>query len=110
MTTTSDDRREVAARLRERECGWRKMGTHVSVSPDMPVTQFEDIAGLLGFNGGWILNADIFARLAALIDPTCHLLPARDGGFGCDRCYTGFSGMKKKPGYSPECGARVVER
>ena len=51
---------------------------------------------------------DAVDLLADLIDPTCHLYPSRDGGFGCDRCYTGFPGMKKKPGYCPACGARVV--
>lgn len=65
---TSDERREVAARLRERERGWRKMGTHVRVMPDMPATQFEDIAALLGFSG-WVLDADVFARLAGIIEP-----------------------------------------
>ena len=48
--------------------------------------------------------------LADLIDPTCHLLPSDDGGFGCDRCYTWFPSMDTKPNYCPHCGARVTER
>ena len=51
----------------------------------------------------------VFARIADLIDPTCHLLPSSDGGFGCDRCYTWFPSMKEKPRFCPECGARVVD-
>lgn len=46
--------------------------------------------------------------LADLIDPTCHLWPLYDGGFGCDRCFTGFLDMKAKTSYCPACGARVV--
>lgn len=52
---------------------------------------------------------DSMRRLADLIDPTCHLLPSLDGGFGCDRCYTWFPSMKEKTNYCPECGARVVD-
>lgn len=52
---------------------------------------------------------DGMRRLADLIDPTCHLLPSPDGGFGCDRCYTWFPSMKEKPHHCPECGARVVD-
>ena len=51
---------------------------------------------------------DSMRRLADLIDPTCHLLPSSDGGFGCDRCFTWFPSMKDKPNFCPECGARVV--
>lgn len=112
---SNEERREVAERLREREHGWRKMGTHISVIPDMPATQFEDIAALLGFNG-WILDADIFARLADLIDPTCEMEDAGDvpasvkdnlSTFFCSECgapvYNDMS-----PSYCPYCGARVV--
>lgn len=52
---------------------------------------------------------DSMRRLADLIDPTCHLGPAHFGGFGCDRCFTWFPDMKKKPVYCPACGARVVD-
>lgn len=50
----------------------------------------------------------VHKRLADLIDPTCHLLPLSDGGFGCDRCYTWFPSMDTKPNFCPSCGARVV--
>lgn len=53
--------------------------------------------------------ADVSMRVADLIDPTCHLLPLFDGGYGCDRCYTGFPSMKKKTNYCPECGGYVQE-
>ncbi|SDR69081.1 hypothetical protein [Parafannyhessea umbonata] len=51
----------------------------------------------------------VFARLADLIDPTCHLGPAHFGGFGCDRCFTWFPDMKKRTSHCPECGAMVVD-
>lgn len=53
---------------------------------------------------------DSMRRLADRIDPTCHLLPSSDGGYGCDRCYTWFPSMKEKTNYCPHCGARVIER
>lgn len=115
--TTSEERHEVAERLRKRECGWRKVGTHVSVRPDMPATQFEEIAGLMGFNG-WILNADIFARLADLIDPTCRVSfvePTEDEvgltvgwEFNLTCGHTAEMPWNAAPAYCPDCGARVV--
>ena len=113
--TTSDERHEVAERLRKRECGWRKIGTHVSVRPDMPATQFEEISGLMGFNG-WILNADIFARLADLIDPTCRMTDScwddgeRTWGCICSACGAHIRyGRARSLDYCPKCGARVTD-
>ena len=111
MTPTSDERRKVASALR-------------GDPNDTLIPQSRD-----GFEGMtyreaafrfWNMcrrvrdaaNVDIAysttSVLADLIDPTCHLLPSHDGGFGCDRCYTWFPSMKEKTNYCPECGARLV--
>lgn len=91
MATISDERREVAARLRKTR----------------GIMAFVDALGI-DEDSDWCW-ADVSMRVADLIDPTCHLLPLFDGGYGCDRCYTGFPSMKKKTNYCPECGARVVD-
>lgn len=97
MTTTSKKRREVAEMLREQ--AYEGYGINL-----------ESMLYALGLdsNDEERGDEDVFEMLADLIDPTCHLYPSRDGGFGCDRCYTWFTGMKKKPDYCPACGARVV--
>lgn len=82
-----------------------------------PFDVYEDVGRT--FINGTLLGMQVCARdetglrkgmrrLADLIDPTCHLLPSHDGGFGCDRCYTWFPSMKEKTNYCPECGARLV--
>ena len=82
-----------------------------------PFDVYEDVGRT--FINGTLLGMQVCARdetglrkgmrrLADLIDPTCHLLPSHDGGFGCDRCYTWFPSMKEKPRFCPECGARLV--
>lgn len=89
---TSDERIVVAESLRH---AWG-------------IGEFVDVLGVNN-DSGWTWN-DVNKRVADLIDPTCHLLPSHDGGFGCDRCYTWFPSMTEKSRYCPECGARVVER
>lgn len=123
---SNEERREVAERLMERERGWRKMGTHLNVMPDMPATQFEDVAALLGFSG-LVLDADVFARLVELIDrPTCRNIYAEtekvggcENGFKCSECGECVSIAKEipcsgacapyLPSYCPNCGREVVE-
>lgn len=97
----------------ERERGWRKMGTHLNVVPDMPATQFEDVAALLGFSG-LVLDADVFARLVELIDrPTCRNIGGEEGtnrenyDFFCSAC--GYAGCFAEPNFCPNCGAEVIE-
>ena len=93
MTLTSEERREVAARLRK------------AADSDewLDLTIENAIFGVFGE-----VRRPAADTLADLIDPTCHLLPSYDGGFGCDRCYTWFPSMKGKPRFCPERGARVV--
>lgn len=109
---TSDERREVAARLRDEAGGFRRLEKEWGHEPtidlgDVPAV-FQDVAHFAGLDGT-VRTCVLFDRLADLIDPTCHLLPSSDGGFGCDRCYTWFPSMKEKPRFCPECGARVVD-
>lgn len=101
MKPTSDTRCEVAEELRD------LVSEHSAV-------QCDAVAHVLGLKyevHGCIaaFNREDVTALADLIDPTCHMCPAHAGGFGCDRCYTWFPDMKKKPVYCPACGARVVD-
>lgn len=56
--------------------------------------------------------ANLFSRLADLIDPTCHDFGGEEGtngesyDFACSAC--GWCGDVTKPNYCPHCGARVV--
>lgn len=108
---TSDERREVAWRLR----------TEVSEGECIDYAVCRIINDVLGVNGAW---GDKAARiLADLIDPTCHVSdeevthqPTLDAMavhvYTCDRCnspfYMGDVCMHPKPLYCPYCGARVV--
>ena len=47
--------------------------------------------------------------LADLIDPTCHIITTDRAIFGCDRCHTVMLGMRAKPNFCPNCGARLVD-
>lgn len=93
MTPTSDERREVAEKLRH--------ASHTDANLDVTIA-----IAILDTIGE--VHRPIAAVVADLIDPTCHLWPLYDGGFGCDRCFTGFPDMKAKTSYCPACGARVV--
>lgn len=90
---TSDERREVAEKLRH--------ASHTDANLDVTIA-----IAILETIGE--VHRPIAAVVADLIDPTCHLWPLYDGGFGCDRCFTGFHEMKAKTSYCPACGARVV--
>lgn len=101
MTLTSDERREVAARLRKTR-GIMAFVDALGIDPD----------------GDWCWT-DVSRRVADLIDPTCEVssvetyddeLGQLDGwefhltcGHSVKRPYY------EAPSYCPECGARVVE-
>ena len=74
----SDERREVAERLRKTKAECESRGYPWMV---------EDLLQALGYETYEDGEDGIFDRLADLIDPTCHLEPPR---------------------YCGECGARVV--
>ena len=106
MTPTSDERREIARRLRADAKTKSNSADYLWNRLEIAVNgwRFGDC-----IDESYVFYNDVLSRLADLIDPTCHLLPSSDGGFGCDRCYTWFPSMKEKPRFCPECGARVVE-
>lgn len=98
---TSDERREVAARLRKTR-GIMAFVDALGIDPD----------------GDWCWT-DVSRRVADLIDPTCHLVGTTlqtwtDGtrafyhelscGHTCETVWA------KPPAFCNECGARVVER
>lgn len=97
----SDERREVAARLRKAR----------------EIMAFVDALGI-DPDGDWCWT-DVSRRVADLIDPTCHLVGTTlqtwtDGthafyhelscGHTCETVWA------KPPAFCNECGARVVER
>lgn len=100
---TSDERREVAWRLRSE--------VSEDESLDYPVCRIID--DVLGVNGAW---GDKAARiLADLIDPTCHIgyddwasRQCMGTMLSCDRCGNAFPVINGPYQYCPCCGARVV--
>lgn len=112
---TSEERREVAARLRESR-------EYISGLPYVSLEQnafntFERILECVGYERG-----NIFDCLSDLIEPTCrNTLPQNWGTFECSECGAQFevssvfmteSGNDDSetiiPNYCPECGARVM--
>ncbi|MDY3901138.1 MAG: hypothetical protein SOZ36_05620 [Atopobiaceae bacterium] len=109
MAPTSDERREVAATLRDakRKCDERGY-------PWMT----DDLCLAIGYEHDYEADNGIFDRLADLIDPTCHrerkhvvvddyrrdtlILPV------CSACGFVFDKRMPKPNFCPECGARLV--
>ena len=91
---TSDERREVAERLRK-HAGWL-------VLLGEPIGE-DELDGNCENTG---LGADY---LADLIDPTCHVVPFDEESMRlphCSRC--GQPILKPWPNHCPNCGARVV--
>ena len=105
---TSDERREVAERLRE----------DASCSENSPREVVESYLGI-EYDGSDVMEesytSESLLRLADLIDPTCHLVMVED----CDGDLTevhdccgdkhtrdAFTGRVLP--YCPDCGARVV--
>lgn len=103
MTFTSDERREVAARLRQ--------ASHTDANLDVTIA-----IAILDTIGE--VQRPIAAVLADLIDPTCHLVGTTlqtwtDGtrafyhelscGHTCETVWA------KPPAFCNECGARVVD-
>lgn len=104
---TSDERREVAERLRQ-------------MADAHDATEASRVARALGLEYkvyGTVVafdSADI-RNLADLIDPTCHIAPddwASQQCMGpmlsCDRCQAAFPEINSPYVYCPHCGARVL--
>ena len=101
MSKISDERREVAATLRDakRKCDGRGY-------PWMT----DDLCLAIGYEHDYEADNGIFDRLADLIDPTCHnASPQAWGTFECSECgaQTWYQSIETRPRYCPDCGARV---
>lgn len=99
MTPTSDERREVAERLRvyshDFDFGDSNPFWYVAKSA------FGDVDVHTYYS--------VFARLADLIDPTCEVVPFDEESMRlphCSKC--GQPMLKPWPNFCPNCGARVV--
>lgn len=106
---TSDERREVACRLR----------TEVSEGECIDYAVFRIINDVLGVNGAW--GAKAARILADLIDPTCRNVSGCKDTFECSKCrckvelitevcneYGEPFHVPLVPSYCPNCRARVV--
>lgn len=103
MTPTSDERREVAERMRREG----RALTAIDMGVELASLTLDDAIGI-EHNATW---EECFDRLADLIDPTCEI--ARDNRFAsdfdyiCKACGEHFSTCGE-PRYCPHCGSRVV--
>lgn len=116
MAPTSDERREVAARLREMT---REHGAVQCDAVAHALGLEYEVHGCIAAFGG----RDV-AALADLIDPTCEVMEVPDNdefmirvvsGFMCKRCgheaivERNCDGSAEPPNYCPHCGARVTD-
>ena len=117
---TDEDRREVAAKLRELVADWFDDGEFYDRG------EVEDVLGLATDDGAWYEAAGV-RRLADLIEPeerTCRNIANKaDREFGnpfvCSECgadphdaesyYCGFSSGEYDWRFCPNCGARVIQ-
>ena len=104
---TSDERREVAARMRN---DGRALDA-IDAPLELASLTLDDALGIDHMRS-W---CDVFDRLADLIYPTCHIAPddwASEQCMGpmlsCDRCGAAFPPINDDYRYCPSCGARVV--
>lgn len=103
----SDERREIAARLRDDDHGYE--------------TEYDFLVHVLGMpreNHGQCDWSKVHKRLADLIDPTCEVVgtTSEEGLYGptifhhelsCG--HTCDTGWHEPPRYCDECGARIVD-
>lgn len=89
---TSDERREVAARLRKTH-GIMAFVEALGIDPD----------------SDWCWT-DVSRRVADLIDPTCHVVPFDEESMRltlCSKC--GQPMLKPWPKFCPNCSARITD-
>lgn len=102
MTPTSDERREVAERLRENAS---KHGVTLDYLGSTQVASWWLLLHTIGCNSNEQEAA--FRMLADFIDPTCHVVPFDENRLShCSSC--GHPILKPWPNFCPCCGARVV--
>ena len=95
---TSDERHEVAARLRDDNHGY---GTEYDF--------FLHALGMSREGRGPCDWAKVHKRLADLINPTCRVVPFDEESMRLPRCSRcGQPMLKPWPNFCPNCGARVT--
>lgn len=109
---TSEERREVAARLRRQ---LKYMRENDSYREDVDIlgcgnTAYRNIAWAVDENSNWEkgLYVHIVERLADLIDPTCHVDVNKHGRAYCTNCGCDDWCLADGSHFCPNCGARVV--
>lgn len=105
---TNDERRQVAARLRNALLteGASKYAIEHDCEEHYAIAEvvFSNLRRLLGFDENYSVHA-VANRLADLIEPeerTCRVVEGK-----CDAC--GFKPVIFASNYCPNCGARVIE-
>lgn len=100
--SSSDERREVAARLRNEG---RALDA-IDATTEIASLTLDDALGI-DHMSGW---CDVFNRLANLIDPTCRVVIPNemDGECFCSECGA-LLGEYGYTAYCPSCGARCVD-
>ncbi|WP_158571408.1 hypothetical protein [Olsenella sp. AM39-30AC] len=122
MTPTSEDRRDVAARLRHEADGFRRLENELgqlTIDLGEVTAVFQDVAHFAGLDGT-VRTCVLLDRLADLIDPTCHVIPGeeavaelKDGTrltgvpLSCGHVVFGVS-AKDMPKFCCECGSRIT--
>ena len=107
MTSAGEERREVAARLRENA---GKRGVTLDYLGSTQVASWWLLLHTIDCNSNEQEVA--FHMLADLIDPTCHDFGGEEGtngegyDFACSAC--GYVCDLAEPRFCPNCGARVV--
>ena len=126
MAPTSEERREVAERLRDEAGGFRRLEKEWGHEPTIDLGDvtavFQDVAHFAGLDGT-VRTCVLLDRLADLIDPTCKNkadelnrmapLEMRTDNFICSACGETFCADPDGVNfpidwaYCPNCGARV---
>lgn len=120
MAPTSDERREVAERLRAYPLELAK-AEHKGKDPlQLPADVMYDLMDIAGVGEDF---DSLLPSLADLIDPTCEAMEVPDNdefmvrvvsGFVCKRCgheaivERNCDGSAEPPRFCPHCGARVT--
>lgn len=112
MAPTSDERREVAERLRDEADGFRRLENELgqlTIDLGEVTAVFQDVAHFAGLDGT-VRTCVLLDRIADLIDPTCEAAYdnpfASDFNYRCMACGEHFSTCGE-PKYCPGCGGRI---
>lgn len=100
MTPTSEERREIARRLRAAAKTKSNSADYLWKRLEIAVNgwRFGD-----GIDESYVFDNDVLARLADLIDQTCTSVLAKD------KCSVCGETLGSHANYCPKCGARVVD-